>query len=483
MTVRFRPRHPALAATLSFLFPGLGQAFAGDRRLAAMLAVPVLLLAGGALVVALLFGTQVRNQLLSTPVLVSLLALDVVLLAWRLFAILQAGLAPSAVIADVAPRPARATLAALLLLAIATVGMHFYAGMVLVRLNAALEQVFSGGGGDGGGGGGSVGEPLNQPEYRWDGTERLNFLLLGIDAAPGRRDALPDTILVVSVDPAAREAVMVSIPRDTGFLPLPDTTIHEEGLYPRKINQLAREATAAPDLWCADTPGIDPDACGIRALQRSVGLYLGISIHHYALVDLAGFAQLIDAVGGVRLCLEGYLSDEAYLDPITGERGIHITSGCARRTGNEALAYARIRQGVLVHPDGTQERQDDFKRAARQQEVLLALRDELAAADLVFELPALLDAIGRTVSTDFPRSLAGDLASLLPLIAGPDIERVVLGLPRYVDPPVDPGTNYLLIPRRDAIRAEAERLFGTDGPLEGWYVGSDAELPPDGDGA
>ncbi|MEP7106092.1 MAG: hypothetical protein ABI838_09630, partial [Chloroflexota bacterium] len=90
----------------------------------------------------------------------------------------------------------------------------------------------------------------------------------------------------------------------------------------------------------------------------------------------------------------------------------------------------------------------------------------------------ILDAIGRTVTTDFPRSKAGDLATLLPLIAGPEIERVVLGLPKFVDPPVNPQVNYLLIPRREAIRAEMKRLFGKRSPLTGWYVGSTAPAPP-----
>ncbi|MEO6058452.1 MAG: hypothetical protein ABIQ05_00580, partial [Candidatus Limnocylindria bacterium] len=79
------------------------------------------------------------------------------------------------------------------------------------------------------------------------------------------------------------------------------------------------------------------------------------------------------------------------------------------------------------------------------------------------------------VETDFPRSLAGDLASLLPLITGPDIKRVVLGYPEFVDPPLEPLVNYLLIPRRSDVRSEMQRLFGPE--LEGWYLGSQAEDP------
>jgi LCP family protein required for cell wall assembly len=482
MTVRTRPRHPALAAALSFLFPGLGQAYAGQRELALILGVPIVLLLAGGLLANALLGDRLRNQLFSSSFLVALLVLDLALLGWRIFAIAHAG------IAGIGLRRAGAGLlgaiGALLLL---TVGMHAYAGWVISSFETALGQVFSGGVST------SHGEtregvpqapqaPLNRPSYQWDGTDRINFLLLGVDAAPGRIDALTDTILVVSVDPVAQDAVMVSVPRDTGFMPLPDGSVYPDALYPRKINQLATEAERSAELWCPDLAH-DPRRCGIRALERSVGLYLGIDIHYYAEVDLAGFARLVDAMGGLELCLPGRLSDPDYVDPMTGARGIALGPGCFNRPGDQALAFARIRSGVIVLDDGTLEMQDDFKRAERQQEVLLAMRDELAGADTLLGLPSLLDAIGRTVSTDFPRARAGDLASLLPLITAPDIERVVLGLPEFVDPPVDPVANYLLIPRREAIRLVAERLFGADGELRGWYVGSDdppvEELPVD----
>lgn len=127
-------------------------------------------------------------------------------------------------------------------------------------------------------------------------------------------------------------------------------------------------------------------------------------------------------------------------------------------------------------PDGTRKLLDDFQRADRQQDVLLELRREFAQLDLIFELPDMLAAIGSTIATDFPRSKAGDLASLLPLITGRDIERIVLGLPVFVDPPVEPNVNYILVPRRDDVRAEMERLFGREN-VEGWYIASNADGP------
>jgi len=460
-----RPRRPiaALAAILSFVFPGLGQAYAGERGLAAVFAAPVVLLLIGVGAVVALVG-QLRNDILSPTFLLGVVVLDFILMAWRLAAIIHAGRPRG--------RWSLPTVAIVLILVTATVGMHVWTANAVGQVTTALDEVFTGGLSAPGGGGG----PLNRPSYRWDGTERISFLLLGIDAGPGRPEALTDTILVLSIDPVAKTAAMVSIPRDTGYLPLPDRSVYRDGVYPWKINQLTTEVGRNPKAWCPDLTGAAVAECGLRTLERVVGLYVGVPIQYYATIDLQGFADLIDALGGVTLCLDGKLVDREYGGPTWPHVGIELPAGCTQYDGAHALAYARIRKGYLELADGTRVPQDDYKRADRQQVVLLALRKKFAQADLFFALPPILRAVGRTVDTDFPRELAGDLASLLPLITGPDIQRVVLGYPEFVDPPVDPLRNYLLIPRRNDVRAEMHRLFGPT--LDGWYLGSTASRPP-----
>lgn len=479
-------RHAALAALLSFVFPGLGQAYDGQRQLAAILALPVLVLIAAALGAVLFVDRGLTNVLLSTAALTALLVIDMALMAWRLLAIAQVGFgvpatqpAPAASfgmasgLRRLMPSSRSGRIGFVVVLLAITVGMHGWAGFVIARVETTLGDVFSGGGprqpdGDNGGdNGGDV--PLNEPEYSWDGTQRVNFLLLGVDSGPGRDEALTDTMLVVSIDPVAETAVMVSVPRDTALVPLPDTSIYPDGLYPFKVNQLSTEARQHPDTWCPDMDAADADLCGIRSLERSLGLYLGIPIQYYAQVDLRGFASIIDAVGGVTLCLPGRLVDTQYTGPGFTAVGIELPADCAEYDGAHALAYARSRKGYIEMPDGTREQQDDFKRSDRQQKVLLELRREIAGMDLFFELPGLLDAIGDTIKTDFPRDKAGDLAALLQLVTGPDIQRVVLGLPDYVNPPAQPNVNYVITPKRDAIEAKMASLFGADA-LEGWYL-------------
>jgi LCP family protein required for cell wall assembly len=463
----------ALAAALSFLLPGLGQAYAGRTRLGLLFAAPILLLAG-TIAGAVLGGTEILLRTLLAPgALAVVLVLNAALLLWRLAAIGEAGLTP------IAPRGRTpAAVGVVVILMLVTLGMHTWLATATLAADRALAQIFE-----------PPAEPREplpvptaghpdpfDPTYRWDGTERVNILLIGFDSGPGRVDENTDTLMVATIDPGSRTAALVSVPRDTGFVPLPDRRIYADGVFPRRLNELASVANANPERWCPDLA--DGEDCGIRTLQQAVGLYLGLDMHHVAWVDLVGFASLVDAIGGVDLCLPGRLEDPRYGGPTWTGRGIVLEAGCRLYDGAHALAFARIRQGVMTMADGEVIQQDDFLRAARQQEFLLAVQQKLAGTNLFLALPGLLDAVSRTVTTDIPRAQAGDLATLAPVIASEDVDRTVLGWPGYVDLPLDPQTYYLLIPRRDAIRAEMAAILGDPAGLIGWYLGSEAAGPP-----
>jgi len=459
--------------------PGLGDAYLGRLAAALVFLVPfalfvfgVLLLAGGVV--------DMHRVLLTSQFLVAVGVVNVALFGWRAAAIAHAGLWPWHGLDDVTSRVRLAVVALLVLLA---VGMHAWIGALVMQVEQTLGQVFDGPpvvpvGTPRAPAESDAPAPSPEPTYRWDGTDRINVLLIGTDVTPDREATLTDVLLVVSVDPVSESAVMISIPRDTGFVPLPDQRLFADGLYPNKVNGLMATASQDPGAWCPDGPP-DAEQCGLTTLITTVGLYLGIPIHHHAVVDMAGFAELIDAVGGVELCLPGQLVDPEFdgsLENVGAGEPLILPAGCHHYDGLTALAYARSRQGWIEMPDGTRETQTDFHRNARQQALLVALRNEVADADTFLELPAILTAVARTVSTDVPRDQAGDLATLLPLITGDSIERIVLSWPEYVDLPADPEVAYILVPRRDDIRAEMARLFGDD-ELSGWYLGTTAATP------
>ncbi len=135
------PRRPWLAAILSFLFPGLGQAYAGQRNAALIFAAPMV----AVVLVVALFVTGVldppRNILLSTGFLGTVLVLNAAILLWRSAAIAHAGRWPWRELEERERLWTGMTVGVLLA---ATLAMHVWVGVVVVQLEGALTDVFAG---------------------------------------------------------------------------------------------------------------------------------------------------------------------------------------------------------------------------------------------------------------------------------------------------------------------------------------------------
>jgi len=158
---------------------------------------------------------------------------------------------------------------------------------------------------------------------------------------------------------------------------------------------------------------------GVPALEGAIGALLGIPIHYYATVDLRGFVKMVDAVGGVDINVTKSLSDPNYGGFGVGP-GWSIEPGLHHLDGANALAYARIRKSTG---------ESDFTRAARQQEVLVALRNRAVGAGILLSLPQLLSAVGGAIRTDLPADRLPELAALAEQIDGSSTTKVVLGGP------------------------------------------------------
>ncbi len=175
---------------------------------------------------------------------------------------------------------------------------------------------------------------------------RINILLTGIHGS------LNDTLMILSVNPVDDSVVMLSFPRDISNFPL-----YDGRTFGGKINSLMS--------WARNHPTDMPDG-PFPTLVNELGYLLGVPIHYYAAINLNGFVKVIDDVGGVTVDNPRAINDPLY-DWLDGTHGFTLPAGKVKLTGRTALAYARSRQGAG---------DSDFTRAARQQQLLVALRNE-----------------------------------------------------------------------------------------------------------
>lgn len=417
-----------VAGLLSAVLPGLGQAVNGRFRLARWLLIPALVLTPLVIIATQLFSpVRLVAWAIHPAVLQTLLVLNVVVLAWRLIAVGQAFFD-----ARYPAVPGRLGFVGLVVLSILVLAPHAYAWQVGSAADRAFARVFEGG--TIGDGGEAVG-PLPGP------GERINILLVGVDTTPKRSATLTDTMMVISLDPVGQTATMVSIPRDLVFVPLGNGDD-----YGPKINSLLGYVERNRD----DFPNSP-----MRTLQDAIGALLGIPIHYYARIDFEGFIKMVDAVGGVDIKVKKDLEDPTYDGYGIGERGWSITKGRHRLDGVNALAYARIRK-----PAG----ESDFTRAARQQEILVAMRSRVSSGTtLLFDMPDLLTAVGDTLRTDIPISALPDLIVTFEAVDSDRIARGVIRHPLVRSESTRYGDG--LVPKLDEIRAYAAQLFPEPGEL------------------
>ncbi len=437
---RLDPRS-SLAAFLSFLFPGLGQAYNGQRLLAGLLALPVVLvLATGALAIASA-RSGLLAELLDSGFLIGIIVLDLALLGWRLVAIIQAHgwRAPLSV------RHWTGWVTSLLL--VATLGMHLlpaYWAAKAIDTIAAVSREGSGVQRPGFGIPGTT--PLPEPSFKPDvlGGERVNVLLVGIDAAPYREQSLTDTMLVFSLDPNTGRSAMISIPRDIYGTPLPDGRV-----YNAKLNSLMTYAAERPEEFPAG---------GVATLKQTIGELLGIRIHYFAAINLIGFKEAVDAIGGVDVNVQRAINDPDYFNEHADKVGFSIEAGWHHLDGSRALAYVRSRKA---------EGENDFTRAERQQQVITAVREKLTAGNLVLALPGLLDAVKNTISTDVPESRFSVLAAAIQEADMDKVQRVVLQPPEHMTADPQSAAGYILIPNIEAIRATVADVMSNRSPPAG----------------
>ena len=386
---------------IGVLIPGSAQVLAGSRRLGRFGLAATLLL-WTVLAVALLALLVVPSVVYSIAALdATLVVAQVLLLAYAaLWLVLTLDTLRLARLVKLAPGARAALGAATVLVLLVSVGTAGYGSHLIGISRGLLSNVF---------GDGQMAAPI-------DG--RYNILLLGGDAGEDREGLRPDSISVASIDTATGAATIIGLPRNLEDVPFPeDSPMHE--LYPDgylrgecdvdqcMLNSIYTQVELkSPELYPdAEAQGSAP---GIEAMRDAVEGVLDMPIQYYALIDMQGFASLIDALGGIDIDYTGEddLPFGGVLDENTGELvGVNgwLKPGKHHLDGSNALAYARSRYGSA---------RGDYDRMERQREVQGAILTRFAPANVLLKFQAIADAGSDVVRTDIPQGMLGGFVHL-----------------------------------------------------------------------
>jgi polyisoprenyl-teichoic acid--peptidoglycan teichoic acid transferase len=266
------------------------------------------------------------------------------------------------------------------------------------------------------------------------------------DWSAGQGPSRTDSMMLISVDPIAKTAAILSIPRDLWAV-IP-------GFTPNKINT----AYYFGELY--KVPGGGPELA-----RRTVEQTIGVPIDYYAQIDFNAFIWFIDLIGGVKIEIPAPIT----VDPLGSDTiPKKLQPGIFVIPGDIALAYARER-----HTEG-----GDFARAQRQQQIVLAIRDRILDLDLLPGLIANANEIYAQLSAGVQTNLslqdAIRLAVLAAQIDREDIRRGVIS-EKHVIFGRSPDDLAILIPIPDKIRELRNEIFASDTALAPMTPGSAVE--------
>lgn len=199
---------------------------------------------------------------------------------------------------------------------------------------------------------------------KWEGTERVNILLLGVDSRGEEKSPRSDTMLVASIDPVTKQAHLFSLLRDT-YVNIP-------GHGRERLNSAVVYG-------------------GPKLAMQTVGELTGLDIQYYVYTDFEGFIHLVDEIGGIEFYVE---KDMRYTSRADGpEYDINLKEGLQHMDGKTALQYVRFRHDAL----------SDYARTERQRKFISAVVEKSLTPASIIRLPNILKAIDPYIHTNLTK--------------------------------------------------------------------------------
>lgn len=224
---------------------------------------------------------------------------------------------------------------------------------------------------------------------------RFNVLLLGGDSGAGRWGLRPDSMTVASIDAETGRTVLISLPRNMANFPFPRGSVMRQQ-FPQGFDA---DYLNGVNTWAMDNTELFPnsDHPGIDATIQAIEGITGLRINYWAMVNLQGFKDLVNAVGGITLNVRQPIPIGGLGDDVTG----YVPAGVHRLTGTQALWYARAREGS-----------DDYSRMARQKCVMNAMLHQVSPQTALTNFEKIMQASTELISTNLP---ASELDTFIPL--------------------------------------------------------------------
>lgn len=273
----------------------------------------------------------------------------------------------------------------------------------------------------GGGGAAALQQNVDPSKLKGEGDGRVNILLLGRGGEGHEGADLTDTIILVSIDPLAKEAALVSIPRDL--------YVSVSGNGSMKVNAVfATGKSAASSKYSKQTAETKKQAeeAGFSMLETTMEKTLGVPIHYHAMIDFTGFEQAVNTVGGISINAPSAVTENLRINGRNYK--LDVKSGQQQMDGFKALAYSRSRYTSA---------RGDFDRSERQRLIILALKERIFTLGTFGnpnKISQLIGNFGSHVQTNFSVQDLQRLYDLTKDISGSKISSIGLA---------DPPNNYI----------------------------------------
>ena len=234
-----------------------------------------------------------------------------------------------------------------------------------------------------------------QPEpgsiaYKLQHGQQVNVLLLGMGGYENDAPFLTDSIMAVTIDPNSHRVMLASIPRD--LVARMNLQTNANSIWTNKIN--AAYEVPYTNIICCVAPQYQGRDGGGRAAEHEVGKITGLTFDRYIAIDFVAFRDMVNALGGVDVCLTTNLDDYEYPNYGHGYIALHYRAGCQHLSGEQALQVARSRHAIEP------QQSSDFGRARRQQDIMQAIKKKATTVNGWAKAPQLLDALQKNIHTD-----------------------------------------------------------------------------------